>query len=506
MSQNVQMPASSDSAAGDPDELVTIHITQKPWECRAQEGAPFLFHGFNKAISNQENPLHWCYKIFRAYKREGPGRVKVSISGQNVVFYAAKSVPDGQKGLVLFYACVKDNKWWIFAPGKDDIEKKNKDDLWGYKCAFEFWVSVPQWQCAKCTLTNSTNQEECEACHETRQEVQEQEHKRGPGVVPFDTDSSFDMDLPAKTENEVSVCVSNKQWECRLSMNTPHEGGNWERGLADGNPHHWAYKQFRAFKNPAPGLIEVSVHNHAKFYAYAKQEKPNLTLYYFCWKSNTSYWVFPPNDEDIQRKEQNQLWGTQVAYEFWALSEVPTRLPKSDKKEKIDIDSYLENQNLRRVKIQDTPINCIFRSCADQESILTGKSQETIANEMRNHVSASVTSKWDELKSSFSGIDPSQVKSAILNPKAEDLDPKIGDGLVLALAKLYRRHLHIHRGGKKEVPCDSGEGIWQLVIVGSRFDSTRPLRNLNFPKESIASLATSAAIMTSLSGSTISSK
>jgi len=296
-------------------------------------------------------------------------------------------------------------------------------------------------------------------------------------------------------------------------MNTPYEGPHFEKGLQDGNAHHWAYKQFRAFKSPGPGLTKVSVLNHAEFYAYAKQEKPNLTLFYFCWKGQNSYWLFPPSEEDVQRKEANQLWGHQVAYEFWALSEVPTRLPKNDKKDKIDIDSYLETQNLRRVKIQDSPINCIFRSCADQESLLTGRSQETIANDMRNLFNSAVNSKWDEFKNYFSGVDGQKVKAAVGNTKDEELDSKIGDGMVMSLAKLYRRNLHIHRGGKKETPLDGQEGMWQLANSGGKFDATRPLRNPNFPPHSIASLATAAAIMTSLlsttqsgSGSTITSK
>jgi len=210
-------------------------------------------------------------------------------------------------------------------------------------------IFMPLFQCGVVLIVvfKNKDQEMCEMCHQQRREVQEQEHKKGPDAR-YDVEGS-DIpelpDLPQKQENEISICISNKQWESRAQAIQPYEGGGFEKVLKDdGNPHHWTYKQFRAFKesDKSNQLIKVSIGGDAEFYAYRTppSDKSNLTFYFVCYKPNSlhksPYFVFPPSEDDIQKKisDGGNFWGWKVEYEFYALSEVATRLPKSDRKEK----------------------------------------------------------------------------------------------------------------------------------------------------------------------------
>jgi len=141
----------SSEPGGDPDEMATYYVTNRPWECYVREGQPLLHHPYMKSIPNQENAHHWCFKVFRAYKREGPGRVRVQVN--NTVFYGLKEKENNQN-LTLFYVCVKEGQqWWILAPNTDEQAKAaTSRELWGYRVLYDFYATIPMWSCAHCSF------------------------------------------------------------------------------------------------------------------------------------------------------------------------------------------------------------------------------------------------------------------------------------------------------------------------------------------------------------------
>jgi len=159
----------SQSQSHEPRETM-IYVTNKQWECRVQEGSPYLENGYIKAIKGDDNPHHWGSKKFQVYDAPGPGLIEVKVGDPAVRFWAHTKNED--KKLTLYWGCRKKDGnrivWWVFAPnGNDERINARGQDLWGWELVTKFYAKskVDSWVCENCTFLNTRVEDECEMCH-----------------------------------------------------------------------------------------------------------------------------------------------------------------------------------------------------------------------------------------------------------------------------------------------------------------------------------------------------
>jgi len=154
----------------EPREIM-IFITNQRWECRLQEGSPYLENGYSKFIKGDDNPHHWGYKRFQVYDAPGPGLIEIKAGDPPVHFWAHSKNDD--KKLTLYWILKKRhqhenrNIWFVFAPNyMDERQVARGGDFWGWELLQRFYArsKVDNWVCETCSLLNTRVDDECEEC------------------------------------------------------------------------------------------------------------------------------------------------------------------------------------------------------------------------------------------------------------------------------------------------------------------------------------------------------
>jgi len=175
MTSEVPKPVESSAPAStipvrEPREIV-IYVTNKQWECRLQEGTPYVQDGFQKAIKGDDNPHHWGQKRFQVYDSPGSGLLEVKAGDPPVQFWAHSKNDD--KKLTLYWVLRRrhpaENRmmWFVFAPNYGDERTLARgNDFWGWELVQRFYArsKVDNWVCETCTFLNTRVDDECEAC------------------------------------------------------------------------------------------------------------------------------------------------------------------------------------------------------------------------------------------------------------------------------------------------------------------------------------------------------
>jgi len=94
-------------ASREPREIM-IFVTNQRWECRLQEGTPYLDNGYQKFIKGDDNPHHWGYKRFQVYDAPGAGLIEVKAGDPPVQFWAHSKNDD--KKLTLYWILKNDTE------------------------------------------------------------------------------------------------------------------------------------------------------------------------------------------------------------------------------------------------------------------------------------------------------------------------------------------------------------------------------------------------------------
>jgi len=157
-------------ASREPREIM-IFVTNQRWECRLQEGTPYLDNGYQKFIKGDDNPHHWGYKRFQVYDAPGAGLIEVKAGDPPVQFWAHSKNDD--KKLTLYWILKKrhgsENRtiWFVFAPNyMDERQVARGSDFWGWELVQRFYArsKVDNWVCESCTFLNTRVDDECEEC------------------------------------------------------------------------------------------------------------------------------------------------------------------------------------------------------------------------------------------------------------------------------------------------------------------------------------------------------
>jgi len=132
---------------------------------------------------------------------------------------------------------------------------------------------------------------------------------------------------PTQEPREVTIFITNKQWECRIQEGSPHlENGFVKAIRGDDNPHHWGSKKFQVYDAAGPDLVEVNCGTpNVRFWASFKNETQKLSEYWVCRKNGQrpQWWVFAPNDQDRSvHRRGGDFWGWEVIQKFFARSKV----------------------------------------------------------------------------------------------------------------------------------------------------------------------------------------
>jgi len=174
----------------EPHEII-IYVTNKQWECRLQEGAPYLENGYQKAIKGDDNPHHWGQKRFQTYDGPGNGLIEIKAGDPQIQFWAHSKNED--RKLTLYWVCKKrhphENRtiWFIFAPNySDERQVARGSDFWGWDVNQKFYAKskVDNWVCEHCTFLNTRVDDECEMCKTAAPpERKSTPIKRGPMIA-----------------------------------------------------------------------------------------------------------------------------------------------------------------------------------------------------------------------------------------------------------------------------------------------------------------------------------
>jgi len=324
--------------SSEPEE-VTVYVTNKNWESKVSFDQPYLEHPWLPRVINEENPHHWAFRSFKAYKGPPPHLTRVDFN--MTTFYTPKDKTDK---MTTYWVCrrnIDDGRvnWWIVTPNQEEQKKvapsPRHKEFYSWTIEEEFYATPI---CQKCLWQSTKVQIECDCNPRGKDERRNEVQAKPTGPPAIGSKPTFGTD-------EVSVLISNRRWESRAALEKPYTK-EYTLGFEDGNMHHWAFKAFKAWKSPDKGRIKVTI-DKIEFYAYEEEptkENPHEgVLYYACQKPDSrSWWIFCPAAMDkLQYQKEGSLYGWKPLFQFYA---------KPDRESEA---YFLEKEDRRRWQCED---------------------------------------------------------------------------------------------------------------------------------------------------------